>query len=188
MRGVAARSHTVPYVSATTLIMNQKIGTSHTLIAPWVHDFDGQNAGPLGPPRNSVTVTADIVMMFMNSARKKMAKRMPEYSVTNPPTSSCSASTRSNGGWFVSASAAITKMQNGMSTVGMRNQRRHSASIPVHACCPTISLVDSVPAWINAARMASPNAPSYDSICADARTEPSNGYLEPLDQPASITP
>ena len=39
----------------------------------------------------------------MNSARKKIAKRIPLYSVWNPPTSSCSASTRSKGGWFVSA-------------------------------------------------------------------------------------
>ena len=66
--------------------------------------------GPDGPPRNSVTAIADIVMRFMNSARKKMPKRMPVYSVWNPPTSSCSASTRSNGGWFVSAIAAMRKM------------------------------------------------------------------------------
>src|ERR1700730_15347932 len=33
-----------------------------------------------------------------------------------------------------------------------------------------------------------PIAASYDTIWADARTEPSRGYLEPDDQPASITP
>jgi hypothetical protein len=49
-------------------------------------------------------------MTFMNSARKKIAKRMPVYSVWKPPTSSCSASTRSNGGWLVSATAAIRKI------------------------------------------------------------------------------
>ena len=43
---------------------------------------------------------ADIVTVFMNSARKKRAKRIDEYSVLKPPTSSCSASTRSNGGRF----------------------------------------------------------------------------------------
>ena len=37
---------------------------------------------------------------------------MPVYSVKNPPVSSCSASTRSNGGWFVSATAEITKITN----------------------------------------------------------------------------
>ncbi len=58
-----------------------------------------------GPPKNRVTITALIVTVFMNSARKNRAKRMLEYSVLNPPTSSCSASTRSNGGRFNSAVA-----------------------------------------------------------------------------------
>src|SRR5579862_8157883 len=57
MRGVAARNHTVPYVSAITLSANQKIGTSHTFTTPAEPNFAGHNAGPLGPPRNSVTVT-----------------------------------------------------------------------------------------------------------------------------------
>ena len=35
---------------------------------------------------------------------------MPVYSVKKPPVSSCSASTRSNGGWLVSATAEITKI------------------------------------------------------------------------------
>ena len=43
---------------------------------------------------------ADIVIVFMNSARKNRAKRIELYSVLKPPTSSCSASTRSNGGRF----------------------------------------------------------------------------------------
>ena len=46
---------------------------------------------------------ADMVIMFMNSARKNRAKRIELYSVLKPPTSSCSASTRSNGGRFSSA-------------------------------------------------------------------------------------
>ena len=57
-----------------------------------------RRSGPAGPPRNSVTMMADIVTVFMNSARKKSAKRIELYSVWKPPTSSCSASTRSNGG------------------------------------------------------------------------------------------
>ena len=46
---------------------------------------------------------ADMVIVFMNSARKNRAKRIELYSVWKPPTSSCSASTRSNGGRFSSA-------------------------------------------------------------------------------------
>ena len=62
-------------------------------------------AGPAGPPRNSVTMIADMVIEFMNSARKNRAKRIELYSVLKPPTSSCSASTRSNGGRLSSAVA-----------------------------------------------------------------------------------
>ena len=40
----------------------------------------------------------------------------------------------------------------------------------------------------DAAATAKPSAASYDTIWADARTEPSSGYFEPELQPASITP
>ena len=56
---------------------------------------------------------ADMVMVFMNSARKNRPKRMDEYSVWNPPTSSCSASVRSNGGRVSSAVMAIMKKTKG---------------------------------------------------------------------------
>ena len=56
---------------------------------------------------------ADMVMVFMNSARKNRAKRMDEYSVWKPPTSSCSASVRSKGGRFSSAVMAIMKKMKG---------------------------------------------------------------------------
>ena len=78
-------------------------------------------SGPAGPPRNSVTAMADCVAMFMYSARKKMAKRMPVYSVWNPPTSSCSASTRSNGARLVSATAATQNRAND-TKAGRKNQ------------------------------------------------------------------
>src|SRR6476469_4717758 len=121
MRGNDARSHTVPKSNANTLTMNQTIGITHTLIVP---ERDRKpRLGPDGPPRNSVTATADIVIKFMNSARKKIAKRIPVYSVWNPPTSSCSASTRSNGGWLVSAVAAMRKMTNGTSAGSQYHSR-----------------------------------------------------------------
>src|SRR5271155_5031713 len=69
--------------------------------------------GPSGPPKNKVTTTADIVIVFMNSARKNKAKPNDEYSVTNPPTSSESASTRSKGGLFSSAVMAIKNKKKG---------------------------------------------------------------------------
>jgi hypothetical protein len=43
-----------------------------------------------------VVATLDTTIMFAYSARKNSAKRMPLYSVWNPPVSSCSASAMSN--------------------------------------------------------------------------------------------
>src|SRR5680860_179367 len=78
--------------------------------------------GPFHPPRNSVVVIADMLNMLMYSARKKNANRMLEYSVWNPPTSSCSASTMSNGALFVSATPAMKKITKEMN-IGMMFHR-----------------------------------------------------------------
>src|SRR5664279_2979822 len=165
--------------------MNHTTGMSHTLIVP---DFDRKpSAGPEGPPRKSVTAIADIVIRFMNSARKKMPKRMPVYSVWNPPTSSCSASTRSNGGWLVSAIAAMRKITNATMAGAQYHWLTKECQL-VHAWPFTIPRVERVCEYRRTPTIASPNAASYEMSCAEARTEPSSGYFEPLDQPASITP
>src|SRR3546814_5147181 len=84
------------------------------------------SSGPAGPPNQSVTMTADMVTGCMNSATKNMPKRIEEYSVWKPPTSSCSASTRSKGGRFVSASAAMKNTAKGTLPVRMtENGRAH---------------------------------------------------------------
>src|SRR6478736_3095220 len=140
MRGRDARSHTVANSKASTFTVNQKIGISHTLTNPVL----GRNPrdGPDGPPRKSVTAIADIVMTFMNSARKKIANRMPVYSVFTPPTSSCSASTRSKGGWLTSASAAMRKIKNGMKNDFHQNQCVANDVAPFHVCWSMISCVE----------------------------------------------
>ena len=101
----------------------------------------------------------------------------------NPPTSSCSASTRSKGGRLVSAVAAIMKTANGTTPSRMRLRLR---MLP--PCWVTMSLTASDPVASTTAAVDRPRAASYDTICAEARTEPSSGYFEPDDQPASITP
>ncbi len=86
---------------------------------------------------------ADMLNMLMYSARKKQANRIPEYSVWNPPTSSCSASTRSKGARLVSAIIEMKKMtKDGMS--GMMCQ---AGRIPpkVPAWAATISRIERVP-------------------------------------------
>src|ERR1700722_3950896 len=69
--------------------------------------------GPSGPPKKSVTKIADQVIVFMNSARKKSANRIEEYSVWKPPPSSDSPSARSNGGRLSSAVEAMKKITPG---------------------------------------------------------------------------
>src|SRR5258706_16361311 len=107
-----------------------------------------------GPPKNKVTITPLIVTVFMNSARKNNANRMLEYSVLKPPTSSCSASTRSNGGRFSSAVAAIRKMANGTNAVDATD---HLERVDWEA---TIPLVLKVPATRMTAARLRPRAAS----------------------------
>src|SRR3954471_23203598 len=155
MRGSDARTHMVTNNSASSLTRNQNTGTSHVLTKPLLVPMPG----PDGPPRNSVTAIADIVMTFMNSARKKIANRIPEYSVWNPPTSSCSASTRSNGGWFVSATAAITKITN-ETMATLQYQSVTNECQLVHAWAFAMPRVLRVPACNSTATIERPNAAS----------------------------
>src|SRR3954463_15095446 len=63
--------------------------------------------GHCPPPRNNVVAIAETVTMFTYSARKNSANFNDEYSVWNPPTSSDSASGRSNGARLVSPTIEI---------------------------------------------------------------------------------
>src|SRR5437660_1048777 len=64
--------------------------------------------GPCQPPNQSVTMIEQTTVTFPYSERASIVpQRMPEYSVSQPATSSDSASGRSNGVRFVSASAAM---------------------------------------------------------------------------------
>src|SRR5690606_38147563 len=64
------------------------------------------------PPRNRMVVSAHINTMATYSPRKKSRNGVEEYSIMWPATSSDSASTRSKGGRFVSASAEIKNTMN----------------------------------------------------------------------------
>src|ERR1700685_1575388 len=101
---------------AAVLIRNQSTGIQMSEVGM------KRGMGPSGPPKNKVTTTADMVMVFMNSARKTRPKRMDEYSVWNPPTNSCSASVRSKGGRVSSAVMAIMKKMKGRKPSRMRFQ------------------------------------------------------------------
>src|SRR6185437_7438563 len=68
--------------------------------------------GDSQPPRNRIVVSAHIVMIATYSASMKSMYGVEEYSTMKPATSSDSASTRSKGGRFVSASAEMKKITN----------------------------------------------------------------------------
>ena len=89
---------------------------------------------------------ADMVMVFMNSARKNRPKRMEEYSVWKPPTSSCSASVRSKGGRVSSAVMAIMKKMKGMKPRRIRFQFQKP-----FACEATMARVESE--WLTSTTM-----------------------------------
>ena len=128
---------------------NHKMGTTHERTRTC-------GVGPSGPPRNSVTMMADIVMVFMNSAMKNRAKRMDEYSVLKPPTSSCSASTRSKGGRVSSAVMAIMNKKNGRMPVRMMYQ----LPMKVWAWASTMARVDRDPARSTTVTTVKPSAAS----------------------------
>src|SRR5258706_12984566 len=73
------------------------------------------------PPKNMITVSVAIRIMFMYSARKNSAKVMPEYSTIWPATISDSPSTTSNGARLVSATPAM-KYTNSIGASGSQVQ------------------------------------------------------------------
>ena len=90
----------------------------------------------------------------MNSARKNRANPNAEYSVLKPPTSSCSASTRSNGGRLSSAVAAIMKTTNGTMPVATMFQSVN------WSWAMTMPTVDRVPDASSTVATLSPSAAS----------------------------
>ena len=85
---------------------------------------------------------------------------MPVYSVKKPPVSSCSASTRSNGGWFVSAMAAIRNTTSATIAGNQYQSPLKIDSMPCQPCFATIPRVESVFAWTSTPTIASENAAS----------------------------
>src|SRR6478752_4930595 len=101
-----------------------------------------------------------------------------------PATSSDSASGRSNGGRFVSASTEMKKMMN-IGNSGSQNQPNMPNLL---FCASTTALRFSDPTQSKTVMMTKPIETSYDTICAAERSAPRNGYFEFDAQPAMITP
>src|SRR5712691_229486 len=90
-------------------------------ITPGIQVNGATGNGGSQPPRNRIVAIAHIVRMAMYSPRKNSRNGVAEYSTAKPATSSDSASTRSNGGRLVSASADTKKITN-IGNSGSQNQ------------------------------------------------------------------
>src|SRR5271154_6222572 len=95
----------------------------------------GNGIGDSQPPRNSTVVIADIDSTATSSLRNCRMYSEAEYSTAKPATSSDSASTRSNGARFVSASAETKKMMN----IGNSGSQYHPSSPNRVSCARTMS-------------------------------------------------
>src|SRR5262245_23999560 len=101
-----------------------------------------------------------------------------------PATSSDSASTRSNGGRLVSASA---EMKNTMNIGNSGSQYQPSRPQRVF-CASTMSVSRSEPTQSSTVMITKPIETSYDTIWAAERSAARNGYFEFDAQPAIIAP
>src|SRR6201991_1423917 len=85
---------------------------SENQITPGIQVNGGSATGGSQPPRNRIVASAHIVVIATYSPSMNSRYGVDPYSTMNPATSSDSASTRSNGGRLVSASAETKKMTN----------------------------------------------------------------------------
>src|ERR1019366_9500001 len=104
--------------------------------------------GACQPPRNRVTAMPLSAHMPKYSAMKKRAYLKPEYSVRWPAMSSLSASGRSKGDRFDSASAAIMKITKPAKPHGVNTYQCGMKPQCQEPCCATIAVVESEPASI----------------------------------------
>src|SRR5689334_25110625 len=135
--------------NSTTGTLSVNHSSGHQPSSAPAHRVSGHGARQ--PPRNMVVHRPDTVVMLTYSASMNSANFSDEYSVWKPPTSSDSASGRSNGARLVSPTAAT------------RYSRKLGSSRPMYQmpdCAATIRDVDMEPAVRNTATTDRPMATS----------------------------
>src|SRR5436309_14879007 len=134
-------------------------------ITPGIQVKGAIGNGGSQPPINRIVVIAHIVAIATYSPSMNIMYGVEPYSTMKPATSSDSASTRSNGGRFVSASAEMKKMMN----IG-NSQSQYQPSKPKRVfCASTMSVMRSEPTQSSTVMMTKPIETSYDTICAAER-------------------
>src|SRR5690349_5836301 len=144
----------------------------------------GRAIGGSHPPMNRMVHMAHIVAIATYSPSMNSMYGVDPYSTMKPATSSDSASTRSNGGRFVSASAETKKMMN----IG-KSCSQYQPSTPNRvSCAATISDRLRELTRNSTVMMTKPIETSYDTIWAAERSAERNGYFEFDAHPAMMTP
>src|SRR3954466_5776555 len=143
-------------------------------ITPGIQVNGAIGNGGSQPPINRIVVIAHIVAIATYSPSMNIMYGGEPYSTMKPATSSDSASTRSNGGRLVSASAEMKKMMNiGNSGSQYQPNRPHLVF-----CASTMADRLSEPTHSSTVMMTKPIDTSYETIWAAERSAERNGYFE----------
>src|SRR5262245_12878275 len=131
---------TIAFTMANRKKMNRHLSTNQITPGTQVNAATGE--GGIQPPRKRIVAIAHMVAIAMYSPRKNSRNAVAEYSTAKPATSSDSASTRSNGGRFVSANADTKNTTN----IGNNGSQYHSNSPYLPSCASTMAESRSEPA------------------------------------------
>src|SRR3974390_445478 len=131
---------------------NMKKAFSTNQMTPGIHVKGANGMGDSQPPRNRIVAIAHIVQIAVYSPSINSKYGVEPYSVMKPATSSDSASTRSNGGRFVSASDE-TKKNTNIGNSGSQYQPNTPQRV---SCASTIADRFRVPAQISTVMITKP--------------------------------
>src|SRR5512141_2985669 len=105
-------------------------------ITPGTQVKGGTAIGGSQPPRKKMVPMAHMVQIATYSPSMNKTEGVEPYSTMKPATSSDSASTRSNGGRLVSASAETKKMMNIGNSGSQYQFRKPSHGRPIRFAIP----------------------------------------------------
>src|SRR5580698_338304 len=141
---------------------NTKKALSTNQMMPGIQVNGGTISGGSQPPRNRIVIMANMVQTATYSPSMNIMYGVEPYSTMKPATSSDSASTRSNGGRLVSASAEIKKITS-IGKSGSQYQFRmlshgtpSEVASPRCCCASTIAVRLSEPTQSNTVMMTKP--------------------------------
>src|SRR6478609_1143573 len=115
---------------AIAIKKNMNITLMANQMTPGTQVKGANGIGDSQPPKNSTVMIAHMPTMATYSPSMNSRYGVEEYSTMKPATSSDSASTRSKGGRFVSASAEMKKMMN----IG-NSGSQYQPSMPARVSC-----------------------------------------------------